>query len=73
MLQQSIRDVVISVLYPIFGDSIKREIESKYEPNESKELLRLLDTMLTSYMGEKNKTEVFKEIYKKFPNLKGVI
>ncbi len=60
----SVKSDVVSVLTPIFGDSVKTMIEQQYD--DPKEILDVAKHMLTGYMGEQNAVKILNKIYHQY-------
>jgi len=73
MLKFDIKKDIINILFPIFGEKIKKIIEKEYDNERPEEIIRLVYHMLTEYMGEKNANKILDKIYQKYPKLKGVV
>ncbi len=66
---KNIKEDVIEVLQPIFGERVKKTIEQFYDekdPGDSKELIIMAHTMLEGYMGEKQADIILSNIKKKY-------
>ena len=61
-----IKEEVIEILRPIFGDKTVKMIETNYSDGEKAELFNLADTMLTNFMGEKSAKPLLSKLAKKY-------
>lgn len=66
---RNIKEDIITVLQPIFGERIKKTIDEFYDENDSndsKELIRMAHEMLDGYMGEKQADIILSKIERKY-------
>jgi len=62
---RTLKQDVLKILEPIFGDSVKKMIVSNYSENNPKELILLSTVMLNNYMGEENAKKLIDKLVKK--------
>jgi hypothetical protein len=66
----ALKSEVISVLLPIFGESVKKMIDDNYEEKNPDELIDVAHHMISGYMGEENADKMLQKIMKKYPKVK---
>jgi hypothetical protein len=49
-MSKDIKEELIKVMLPIFGEEVKKLIEEHYDSKNPEELIALADHMLTGYM-----------------------
>ncbi|MCM2325093.1 MAG: hypothetical protein NDI94_01400 [Candidatus Woesearchaeota archaeon] len=64
-----LKSEIISVLSPIFGESVRNMIEDNYDSKNPSELIEMAHHMITGYMGEENANRLLDKIIKKYPKL----
>ena len=65
-----LKDKILVVLTPIFGDSVKKIIEENYSSNNPEELISMAYHMLSGYLGENNAKKLLGKIIKENPAIK---
>jgi hypothetical protein len=65
-----LKSEIISVLLPIFGESVRNIIEENYDSKNPSELIEIAHHMITGYMGEDNANRILEKITKKYPKIK---
>ena len=68
--KEDIKKEIISILVPIFGERIKKDIMEYYDNNNPSELFSLAHYMLSGYMGESNADKLLQNFTKKFPKMR---
>jgi hypothetical protein len=68
----TVKDEIVSILTPIFGDGVKKLIDDYYDEKNSSELLTLARRMLTDYMGQKNADRQLSSVLRQHPGIKAV-
>jgi len=61
-MKKDIKEELIKIMAPIFGEEVKKLIESNYDSNKPGELLELAEHMLTGYMGAENADRILKKL-----------
>ncbi len=65
-----IKEEVLKVLTPIFGDNVRKIINEYYDSNKPEEIIELAHHMLSGYMGKKNADRILKKIIQNYPKIK---
>ncbi len=68
--QPDIKEELINLLTPIFGEAVKRILTEHYESSNPQEIVEVAHHLLVGYMGEKNADRLIGNVLKKYPNLK---
>jgi hypothetical protein len=61
-MKKDIKEELIAIMAPIFGEEVKKLIESNYDVNKPEELFELAEHMLTGYMGAENANRILKKL-----------
>jgi hypothetical protein len=68
--QRDIKEELINILTPIFGESVKKIIVDNYDSKHPNELLDMANHLLSGYMGESNAKNMLKKVMEKSQNEK---
>lgn len=69
-MKKDLKDELIKIMAPIFGEEVKQLIAANYDSNKPEELLDLAHHMLTGYMGEKNADRILESLIRSYPGVK---
>jgi hypothetical protein len=69
-MKSNIKEELIKILSPIFGEAVKRFLEEHYDSTHPEELIEVAHHMLSGYMGESNANKILKSVLDKYPKLK---
>jgi len=61
-----LKEEMILVLEPVFGESIKQMIEKFYDNSEQKEIIEMAQSMLSGYMGAEMGNKLLKKVVEKY-------
>ncbi len=63
-MKKDLKEEIIKIMTPIFGEEVKKLISENYDSKNPNELLELAHHMLVGYMGEKNADRILENITK---------
>ncbi len=69
-MSTDIKQELIWVLKPLFGEDIIKMIGEYYDSNNPQEIINVTHKLLSDFMGEENTDNILQNIIKKFPKLK---